>query len=221
AFVCWLPARPLTSGQMPGPSGRASLTPGAGEITRQPTLSARTPSSSAGDRTHPAAASSASDIAGVSPQALQSKKEAPGIPGVEDTVPLAAATAPASRNMQKSPPLDAATSSTKTAAPANSAPAEIVAIFYRALSNGDGKTAAALVTPEKRGTGPFNEANMSRFYRSLREPLSIQAIRQLDGNIVEARYAYRATMTQCKGTAIVETEVVSQRRLIRRIRANC
>ena len=98
---------------------------------------------------------------------------------------------------------------------------EAVAKFYRALSLADGEAAAAIVVPAKRGVGPFHEASMSRFYRSLREPLVVRSIRAIDENRVEARYRYRATKTPCEGLAIVETQSVRQQTLIRSIRANC
>ncbi|MDM0109610.1 hypothetical protein QTH97_32140 [Variovorax sp. J22R24] len=98
---------------------------------------------------------------------------------------------------------------------------QAVANFYRALSAADGRTAAAFVVPAKRGLGPFNEANISRFYGSFERPLLIRSIRSIDASVVEAKYSYRVSRTTCEGTAIVETERVGQETLIRRIRANC
>lgn len=106
-------------------------------------------------------------------------------------------------------------------APMPMSPQEAVEKFYRALSAGDGKVAASLVVPAKRGIGPFNESSMSRFYGSFKEPLSIRSIRRIEANVVEAKYSYRVTKTACEGTAIVQTEVVLQDTLIRSIRANC
>lgn len=93
--------------------------------------------------------------------------------------------------------------------------------FYRALSAADGKKAAAIVIPAKRGIGPFNEANISRFYGSFQRPLLIRSIRPIDARRVEAKYSYQFSTTTCEGTAIVETQRVSQETLIRSIRANC
>jgi hypothetical protein len=93
--------------------------------------------------------------------------------------------------------------------------------FYRALSAADGKKAAAIVIPAKRGIGPFNEANISRFYGSMQRPLSLRSIRPIDGSLVEAKYSYRVSTTTCEGTAIVEIQRGSQETLIRSIRANC
>lgn len=129
-----------------------------------------------------------------------------------------------------------APSSVPTASPANSsrdaaleaprpkrgdAPVEAVAKFYRALAAADGATAAALVVPAKRGRRAFRADEISTFYGSLREPLTVRSIRTIDQNRVEVRYRYRAAKTPCEGTAIVETESVLQQTLIRSIRANC
>jgi hypothetical protein len=93
--------------------------------------------------------------------------------------------------------------------------------FYRALSAADGKKAASIVIPAKRGIGPFNETNISRFYGSMQRPLSLRSIRLIDASLLEAKYSYRVSTTTCEGTAIVETQRVSQETLIRSIRANC
>lgn len=98
---------------------------------------------------------------------------------------------------------------------------QAVASFYAALSAADGKSASAFVVPAKRGIGPFNDANMSRFYGSFEEPLRLRSIRKVDKNRVEARYSYRVSKTRCDGTALVETESVREQTLIRSIRANC
>ena len=93
--------------------------------------------------------------------------------------------------------------------------------FYRALAAADGRSAAAFIVPTKRGIGPFNEANISKFYGAFRQPLRIRSIRSTDDGLVEARYSYRYSTTTCEGTALVETEQVGGGTLIRRIRANC
>jgi hypothetical protein len=101
------------------------------------------------------------------------------------------------------------------------APSRVVAAFYGALAAGDGKTAAAIITPAKRDIGSFSEARMTRFYGSFSEPLSVRSIRQIDANAVEARYTYRATRTLCEGVALVRTERIAEQTVIRSIRANC
>ena len=98
---------------------------------------------------------------------------------------------------------------------------EIVSGFYRALAAGDGRAAASAVTPAKRDFPAFREERMSRFYGSLREPLSVESLRTVAVNRFEVKYSYRATRTPCRATAIVETEVVGERTFIRRIQATC
>jgi hypothetical protein len=100
-------------------------------------------------------------------------------------------------------------------------PLQVVAKFYRALSVADGKSAAAVIVPAKRGIGPYNESRMSKFYGSFEEPLLVRSIRQIDDDTVEARYRYRVSRTACEGVAQVKTERVLQQTLIRSIRANC
>lgn len=92
--------------------------------------------------------------------------------------------------------------------------------FYRALASGDGAAASA-VAPGRRDFPAFREERISRFYGSLREPLSLESLRPIAANRFEAKYSYRATRTPCRATAIVETEVVGERTFIRRIHATC
>ncbi|MBT2305242.1 hypothetical protein J7E70_33095 [Variovorax paradoxus] len=151
------------------------------------------------------------------------RKAAAPVPAVTAAMPAPAAVSMSPAPRAASMPEPAAPAAPEL--PAAQAPAdasvEAVAKFYRALSLADGEAAAAIVVPAKRGVGPFHEANMSRFYRSLREPLVVRSIRAIDENRVEARYRYRATKTPCEGLAIVETQSVRQQTLIRSIRANC
>lgn len=100
-------------------------------------------------------------------------------------------------------------------------PVAIVGRFYKALAIADGNAASALVVPEKRGIGPFNERNIASFFGSMREPLTVQSIDKLDKDTVQVRYTYRVTKTQCDGTAVVQTEYVLGNTLIRSIKANC
>lgn len=93
--------------------------------------------------------------------------------------------------------------------------------FYRALASGDGRAAASAVAPGRRDFPAFREERISRFYGSLREPLTVESLRPIAANRFEAKYSYRATRTPCRATAIVETEVVGERTFIRRIHATC
>lgn len=104
---------------------------------------------------------------------------------------------------------------------ANASQVQSVESFYRALSAADGKAAAALVVPEKRGIGPYNEASITKFYGSFERPLVLHSVRALDAHRVEAKYSYRISRRTCEGTAIVETERLREKTLIRSIRANC
>ncbi|MCK3654663.1 hypothetical protein A4G19_02435 [Pasteurellaceae bacterium Macca] len=98
---------------------------------------------------------------------------------------------------------------------------DVVLGFYQALSNADGDLAAAYVIPEKRGIGPFNQTNIYRFYSSLRVPLQVHNIYQINQKQFRVDYTFTAVRTQCKGTAIVTTENYSGYNLIRTIKANC
>jgi hypothetical protein len=158
------------------------------------------------------------------------RQPAPPLPAraVDTPAQAAAAGAPAvapapADGAQALPPHGSAAESEPASAPPATAeaPVQVVEKFYRALAAGDGRAAAALVVPAKRGRGPFNEADMSRFYGSFEEPLSLRSIRPIDERRVEARYSYRVSRSTCEGRAIVETERVAREVLIRRIRANC
>lgn len=105
--------------------------------------------------------------------------------------------------------------------PAPDAPFEVVRKFYIALSRADGDTAAALVTPSKRGIGSFNEKNMAIFYGNMKEPLQILSVQKVDDATFKVMYTYRVTKAQCNGIAIVETENLLGNTLIKKISANC
>lgn len=100
-------------------------------------------------------------------------------------------------------------------------PIRTVSRFYSALSNGDGETASSLVIPEKRGIGPFNEKNISSFYGVMKAPLTVQSATRLSEDLVEVRYTYTYTKSQCNGVAKVETQYFMGNTLISRIKANC
>jgi hypothetical protein len=100
-------------------------------------------------------------------------------------------------------------------------PVLAVTRFYRALSAADGNAASALVVPEKRGIGPFNERSIASFFGSMQEKLVVQSIEKISIDSVQVSYKYRVNKTQCIGTAIVSTEYVLGNTLIRGIKANC
>jgi hypothetical protein len=78
--------------------------------------------------------------------------------------------------------------------------------FYGALGGGDGYSAAAMIEPEKRRSGALSGAQMTRFYRSLREPLRLTSMYPLAPDTVFVRYRF---VTQsggvCLGAANVTT----------------
>lgn len=98
---------------------------------------------------------------------------------------------------------------------------DTVVRFYEALSSGDGAAATALVIPSKRIEGPLSGHAMSTFYGSLREPLILRSVRQVDVNVVEARYFYRASRTACEGRALVTMTSARHPASIRSIAASC
>lgn len=100
-------------------------------------------------------------------------------------------------------------------------PVRVVTKFYKALSSADGKGAVALVVPEKRGMGPFNEKNIVSFFGSMREPLVVRSLDRIDADTVLVQYTYKTTKTQCSATATVKTEYLLGDTLIRSIKANC
>lgn len=100
-------------------------------------------------------------------------------------------------------------------------PLRAVEKFYAALARADGSAAAAVVIPEKRGQGPFNETNIGSFFGNMREPLRVLSVQQVAQDLVRVNYTYRVTQTQCNGVALVETAYFAGNTLIKGIRANC
>lgn len=100
-------------------------------------------------------------------------------------------------------------------------PIEVVKKFYSALSRSDGDTAASLVTPSKRGIGPFNEKNIANFFGNMKIPLVITDVQKLSDNLFQVKYNYTYTKTQCNGISTVETENLLGNVLIKKISANC
>jgi hypothetical protein len=92
--------------------------------------------------------------------------------------------------------------------------------FYGALGGGDGYRAAAMIEPEKRGYGPLSGARMSRFYRSLAEPLRLTSLYALspDTAFVRYRFATRGGGV-CQGAANVITSRRGGQTFIRAIHA--
>lgn len=99
-------------------------------------------------------------------------------------------------------------------------PMATVTAFYSALSAADGETASAMVVPEKRGKGPFNEASIHAFFGAMSEPLKLTGttLRGNDGVRVSFQYTTDAGR-RCNGRADVETVYVFGKTLISRIKA--
>lgn len=101
-------------------------------------------------------------------------------------------------------------------------PVSVVTSFYTALSEADGRSAVALVVPEKRGAGAYVEANISKFYSSLREPLKIQGVERIDTDHVGVKYSFvRPSGSACAGEAKVSTIFQNGKTFIKGIAANC
>ena len=137
--------------------------------------------------------------------------DANALPGVSDAAKAAAARSADAQAIESGP---------SAVVPPGSAE-ETVMRFYMALSTGDGAAAASLVIPSKRTQGPLSGDAMSAFYGSLREPLILRSVRRVEENVVEARYAYRASRTACDGRALVTLTSARYPVAIRSIAANC
>ncbi|OOF88140.1 hypothetical protein [Rodentibacter ratti] len=101
------------------------------------------------------------------------------------------------------------------------APYDVVSGFYNALSNADGDLAAAYVIPEKRGIGPFNQTNIYRFYSSMKRPLKVHNITQINESQFRVSYSFTKTKTQCNGISTVTLINRDGYYLIQSIKANC
>lgn len=99
-------------------------------------------------------------------------------------------------------------------------PLKAVTAFYSALSVADGETAAALVIPDKRGKGPFNEVNIHSFFSTLDKPLRLRGANLRDESVVEVTYDYvKAGGEVCNGKANVRTTYAFGKTLITGIKA--
>lgn len=94
-----------------------------------------------------------------------------------------------------------------------------VRTFYSALRAGDGGSAAAQVVPEKRGSGAFSPAAITRFYGRLPEPLRLTNVESVGGEAYRVHYRYSAGRSRCNGTAVVRVTNRGGRELIRSIEA--
>jgi hypothetical protein len=96
---------------------------------------------------------------------------------------------------------------------------DTVRAFYSALSAGDGASAAQLVVPSKRRSGPLSAGALSRYYSSLRRPLRLQSVTAVDANTVRVAYDYvLADGRLCRGQASVGVVQREGRNLVSGIR---
>ncbi len=99
-------------------------------------------------------------------------------------------------------------------------PMSATTAFYTALAAADGEAAAALVVPEKRGKGPFNERSIQAFYSAMSVPLRLTGTSLSGKDTVRVSYEYETTEgRQCRGRADVQTVHEYGRTLISRIKA--
>jgi hypothetical protein len=94
-----------------------------------------------------------------------------------------------------------------------------VRAFYGALSAGDGGSAAQLVVPAKRQSGPLSAGALSRYYSSFRRPLRLLRVTPVDSNTVRVAYDYvLADGRLCRGDATVDVVQSGGRDLVSGIR---
>ncbi|AVA26057.1 crotonase/enoyl-CoA hydratase family protein (plasmid) [Rhizobium sp. NXC24] len=99
-------------------------------------------------------------------------------------------------------------------------PLAAVVGFYGALAVADGETAAAFVIPDKRGKGPFSEANIHAFYSAMARPLTVTSTTRLSTSDVRVGYEYKTNAGRnCQGRADVQTVYQFGRTLISHIKA--
>ncbi len=91
--------------------------------------------------------------------------------------------------------------------------------FYTALRTGDGATAAARVVSEKRLTGPLSVSALSSFYGSMKRPLELLDLVEIDAASYLVRYRYTVSKTACTGRAVVTTTLRNGESYIASIRA--
>ncbi|WP_245303149.1 hypothetical protein [Rhizobium esperanzae] len=95
-----------------------------------------------------------------------------------------------------------------------------VTAFYSALAAADGETASALVIPEKRGQGPFNEASIHAFFGAMSQPLKLTGTALRGTDDVRVSYEYVTNEgRRCQGRAAVLTTYVFGKTLVSRIKA--
>lgn len=119
---------------------------------------------------------------------------------------------PETRAEDEAPPADAAPASAANAV-------ATVRAFYSALSAGDGGSAAQLVVPAKRRSGPLSAGALTRYYSSFSRPLRVRRVAAVDADTVRVAYDYvLADGRLCRGTAAVDVVQSGDRGLVSGIR---
>ncbi|HZV83894.1 MAG TPA: hypothetical protein VFF48_02815 [Brevundimonas sp.] len=94
-----------------------------------------------------------------------------------------------------------------------------VSAFYAALGRGDGASAARLVIPSKRASGPLSAGALTRYYSSFRRPLRLRDATAIDSDTVRVTYDYVLPDGRtCQGRASVEVVGSGEETLVRSIR---
>ena len=94
-----------------------------------------------------------------------------------------------------------------------------VRAFYGALAAGNGASAAQLVVPAKRQSGPLSAGALTRYYSSFRRPLRVRGVTPVDENTVRVAYDYvLADGRLCRGQSSVNLVESGGRRLVSGIR---
>ncbi|WFR97591.1 hypothetical protein [Rhizobium tumorigenes] len=99
-------------------------------------------------------------------------------------------------------------------------PMSATTMFYSALAAADGEAASAMVVPEKRGKGPFNEQSIHAFYGAMAVPMKLTGTTLRGADDVRASYEYTTDKGRaCRGRADVQTVYAYGRTLISKIKA--
>jgi hypothetical protein len=118
----------------------------------------------------------------------------------------------------EAPPAEAVDESEEPAV-ADAGAGATVRAFYSALSAGDGASAAQLVIPAKRRSGPLSAGALSRYYSSFRRPLRLRSVTPVDAGTVRVAYDYvLADGRTCRGQAAVDVVQAGGRSLVSGIR---
>jgi type IV secretory pathway VirB10-like protein len=195
------------------PEAGTQINPADAELLGNPEADADPAEPQEAEPAEPSAVQSSDDEVAAEP-------EPAAVPAPRTARPVAAA--PQAQQAQQ----EDAVAEAEEPAPARAAPADndagasrTVRAFYSALSAGDGSSAAQLVVPAKRRSGPLSAGALSRYYSSFRRPLRVQSVTPVDANTVRVAYDYvLADGRVCRGQAAVDVVQRDGRSLVSGIR---